>query len=137
MITLEDYVGPHADSQDWTEERRGNAARLLNACAILEAYAAQDGVRFPVNPATRSGVSGKRYGGFRPQSCHIGAPSSAHKEGLAVDLFDPRGNIDKWCLANQDKLALFGIYIEHPSETAGWSHWTVRAPASGRHVFFP
>lgn len=137
MITMEDYVGPHAASPDWTEDRRANAARLLNACAILEAYAAKDGVQFPVNPATGSGVSGKRYGGFRPQSCTVGAPGSAHKEGLAVDRFDPSGAIDAWCMANQDKLELCGIYIEHPDETDGWSHWSIRPPKSGRHVFYP
>lgn len=137
MITLEDYVGIHSASLDWDDARRANAAALLDAVALLESYAAQDGVPFPINPATGSGVSGQKFGGFRPQSCPIGASASAHKEGLAVDLFDPSGAIDAWCMANQDELELCGIYIEHPSATQGWSHWSIRAPKSGRHVFYP
>lgn len=137
MITLDQYVGPHAKSVDWTAERQANAKRLLAACINLEALASANGISFPINPATGSGVSGLTYGGFRPQSCPQGAPHSAHKEGLAVDRYDPHGAIDAWLMANQDLMAGAGIYIEHPDSTKGWSHWTIRAPASGRHVFFP
>lgn len=137
MITLDQYVGPHADSEDWTPERRTNAKCLLVACNRLEELALADGVVFPDNPLTNSGVSGSRYGGFRPQDCTIGAPKSSHKEALAVDRYDPNSDIDDWCMANQDKLEACGIYIEHPSATAGWSHWTIKAPRSGRRVFFP
>jgi hypothetical protein len=137
MITLEQYFGPWADSDDATDERRANAAALLAAAGQLEITARNDGVPFPTNPATNSGVSGQRYGGFRPQACVIGAASSAHKQGLAVDLFDPSGAIDEWCLANLDKLEDCGIYIEAPDSTKGWSHWSTRAPRSGNRVFIP
>ena len=52
-------------------------------------------------------------------------------------LFDPHEEIDAWCMANQEILELHGIYLEHPEKTPGWSHWTVRKPASGQRVFFP
>ena len=136
-ITLAQYVGPWAKHPDLTPKRRDNAAHLLLAVARLEAHAVADGVTFRVNPKTGSGVSGSQYGGFRPQSCTQGSSKSAHKEGLAVDRFDPIGEIDAWCLQNLDVLERCGIYIEHPSETCGWSHWTIRAPRSGRRVFFP
>lgn len=137
MITLEEYVGVHKDSPDWTEARRINATELLRACAELERLAVEDGVKFLNNARTGSGVSGDTLGGFRPQSCPIGAPSSAHKEGLAVDRYDPNGEIDSWCMANLSQLIKCGIYIEHPSKTNGWSHWTVKAPGSKNRVFFP
>jgi hypothetical protein len=96
-----------------------------------------DGVVFPTNPATKTQVAGETYGGFRPQDCPQGAPHSAHKEGLAVDRYDPSGAIDSWLLKNQYALGSCGVYIEHPSTTKGWSHWSIRPPASGHHVFYP
>ncbi len=137
MITIEQYVGPHADSPDWTPERQANAEALLQACAALEERMQDDGVSFPINPHTGSGVSGQTFGGFRPQDCPQGAPDSSHKEGQAVDRFDPHGEIDVWLMAHQEVLEEFGIYIEHPSATTGWSHWSIRAPRSGKHVFYP
>jgi len=137
MITLTQYVGKHAESPDWTIERQANAANLLVACSRLETLAKSDGVKFPDNPVTGNGVSGSTFGGFRPQNCPQGAPQSSHKEGLAVDRYDPDGSIDKWCLANLDRLESCGIYIEHPDATLHWSHWTTKAPKSGRRVFYP
>jgi hypothetical protein len=136
-MTVEQYFGPWIKHPDATPKRKDNAARLMLAVARLEAHAVADGVVFRINPKTGSGVSGKQYGGFRPQDCPEGAPGSSHKDALAVDRYDPIGEIDAWCLRNLDVLELCGIYIEHPSETCGWSHWTIRAPKSGRRVFFP
>lgn len=133
-ITLAEYVGPHADSPDWTPDRQANAKRLLSICAELEA---EMDVDFPINPATGSQVAGQTLGGFRPQCCAIGASNSAHKTGEAIDRYDPHGEIDAWLIANQDALERHGIYIEHPDATRGWSHWSIRRPGSGKHVFYP
>ncbi len=134
MITLQQYFGPWWDHPDATAERKSNAERLLACCERLEALALVDGVAFPDHPhrvdglhvyADESNVSGQRYGGFRPQACPEGAPGSSHKQGLAVDRWDPHGAIDAWCLQNAapgGRLEQCGIYIEHPSATDGWSH---------------
>ena len=137
MITVEQYFGPWIDHPDATDERLENARQLLLACEALEQMAVEAGVEFPDNPATGSGVSGITYGGFRPQNCPQGAPRSSHKEGLAVDRYDPHGAIDAWCMANQGRMVSCGIFIEHPSATETWSHWTIRPPKSGRVVFYP
>lgn len=137
MITYEQYIGPWAKSTDLTAERQANAVRLLYAVEDLMRELIAAGVRFPFNPKTLTQVSGETYGGFRPQACPIGAPRSSHKEGLAVDIYDPDNKIDEWCMVNQDRLAHFGIYIEHPSATPHWSHWTIRPPVSGHTVFYP
>lgn len=140
MITLEQYFGRWIHHPDATDQRKENAVELLEACATLEAIAKSAGVHFPDNQITESGVSGDTYGGFRPQSCPQGAPSSSHKEGQGVDRFDPKGEIDDWCMKNAETdgaLAQCGIYIEHPDSTPHWSHWTTRAPASGHRVFKP
>mgnify|MGYP000092967363 FL=1 len=137
MITLNQYAGIWRTSQDWTPEREQNATKLLAACCALEVEMANGGVRFPDNPTTHSGVSGQTYGGFRPQACPIGAEKSNHKQGLAVDRYDPGDLIDAWCMAHQDRLAFHGIWIEHPDATLGWSHWQSVSPRSGNRVFRP
>ena len=137
MITVDQYFGFYKDCEDVTEERRQNAILLLHACSALEYFAVRDGIEFPINPRTDSNVSGQTYGGFRPQSCTQGAPHSAHKEALAVDRYDPEGLIDKWCMEHLDLLETCGIYIEHPSKTGGWSHWSIKRPGSGNRVFYP
>ena len=137
MITLNQYVGLHRESPDWTPTREQNATKFLAKCCALEVEMARGGVQFPDNPVTKSGISGKTFGGFRPQDCSQGAPTSSHKEGRGVDRYDPRGDIDTWCASHLDRLAFHGIYIEHPSATPGWSHWTDRAPQSGKRVFQP
>ena len=140
MFTLAQYAGRHSGSPSWNAARKANAERLQKACARLMEIALEAGVVFPINPATDSIISGTIFGGFRPQSCAIGASNSAHKEGLAVDLYDPRGEIDAWCVANSamgDALESCGIYLEHPAHTLGWSHWTIRPPKSKNRIFIP
>ena len=137
MITIAQYVGPHSASPDWTVARQTNAAVLLSACARLETIMLEDGIRFRDNPATGSGVSGETFGGFRPQDCPIGAPHSNHKEGRAVDRYDPDGAIDDWCLLHLADLVQCGIWLESPTATLHWSHWQCVPPGSGVRVFMP
>lgn len=137
MMTLVQYAGKWIGGADWTPERAANAQRLLLAVNDLASRMLANGVAFPVNPATGSVISGKHYGGFRPQLTAVGAKKSNHKEGRAVDLFDPLGHIDAWCMANLDVLAECGIWIEHPEKTDGWSHWQDLPPRSGNRVFYP
>jgi hypothetical protein len=137
MITLQEYFGTFWNHPDATQERKANAERLLACVERLEAMALADGVEFPDNPVTGNGISGATYGGFRPQSCTQGAPNSSHKQGLAVDRYDPSNAIDDWCAANLADLETCGIYIEAPKSTPRWSHWTVRPPASGHRIFLP
>ena len=140
IITIEDYFGPWKDHPDATEERKQNARLLLHACSALQYFAERYGVEFLDNPHTGNNVSGKTYGGFRPQDCPQGAPSSSHKQGQGVDRYDPEGLIDAWCMNNSEVGGLLetcGICIEHPEATPGWAHWTTRRPRSGNRVFRP
>lgn len=136
MISRKDYIGKYQSVCTPTIDN--NINRLLNACNKLEALALQDGIKFPTNVKTGSNISGEGLGGLRPKGTGVGAgDGSSHCEGLGVDRFDPDGKIGQWCMKNQDKLKLCGIYIEHPSATPTWSHWTIRKPRSGRIVFYP
>ena len=137
MITLEQYIGHWKDSPDWTPERQANALELLSRCDALEAEMLKDGIELPDNPITHSGVSGETFGGFRPQSCPIGAPHSNHKEGRARDRYDPTNAIDSWCMAHQDRLQAQGLWMEHPDATPHWNHLQSVPPKSGHIVFYP
>lgn len=137
---MTDYVGKWSKSPDWTPARQANAQRLLTACNALEAIAVKAGVKFPINPKTKSPVSGEQYGGFRPQSCPEGSPNSAHKEGMAVDRYDPNNEIDEWLNTSkeaQNAARQLGLYFEAKSATPNWSHWGIRRPPSGNLFFIP
>ena len=140
MITEKQYFGFWMYRTDKTNLITEHSAKLLKAVNGLMEEAEKQGVKFPVNPVTRSQVSGAEYGGFRPLACPIGAPGSAHKQGSAIDIFDPENLIDVWCVDQSEKgelLERYGIYIEHPASTPKWSHWSIRRPQSGNRVFIP
>lgn len=137
MITLSQYVGPHASSKDWTPARTANATLLLAKANELLRIAAQAGIICLTNPKTKSQISGSTFGGFRPQNCPIGAPNSHHKEGRGIDIYDPDNQIDAWCMANLPSLEAVGIWLEHPDATKSWSHWQSVPPKSGNRVYQP
>jgi len=134
-ITLAQYVGIHSTSPDWTPTRRQSAVNLLTAVNSLLDMLVGLGVPMPINPHTKSQISGQTLGGFRPQDCCQGAPTSSHKEGQGIDLFDPLEDIDD--AITDAMLIMFGLYREAPSATKGWCHLTTRAPKSKRRTFLP
>jgi len=135
MITTTQYFGKWGS--DATPTILKAADNLLSKVNALIAHMVACGIEFKANPATNSLVSGHNYGGFRPQDCPEGAPKSAHKVGMAVDLYDPNGKIDAWLLANEKLLDHFGLWFEHPDDTKGWSHFSTRKPKSGKIFFHP
>ena len=137
MITPTQYFGPHATCADRTPQIDANATLLLGRVNGLMAEMQASGVSFAVNPATACQISGTTYGGFRPMACTQGATNSAHKQGQAVDLYDPKGQIDAWLQLHPEALAHHDLYIEHPDCTNGWSHWGTRRPGSGNRIFWP
>lgn len=137
MITLKQYVGPHSGSRDWTVLRQEAAVELLRRVNALLLEAEVDGVAGAENSQTQSQVSGVTFGGFRPQNCPQGAPNSSHKEGRAVDIFDPKDRLDDWITAHPGALVRHNLYREAACATAGWLHLTTRAPASKSRSFLP
>lgn len=135
MITLDDYFGPWMQHADADARRKANAEALLAKVNALLEDAAAVGVELRKNPITGTLVSGQTFGGFRPQSCPQGAPTSSHKEGRGVDVADRSGALDDWI--TDVTLEHHGLYREHPDDTRGWCHLTDRAPGSGRRTFKP
>ncbi len=64
--------------------------------------------------------------GFRPSSINAALPNSAkksaHMTGLAVDLSDPDGSLDKLLVDNIDVLKSLNLWLEDPASTVGWAH---------------
>jgi len=139
-ISKAQYLGSYAKSKDLTPAVLANIDHLLRAVNSLMQVGMADGVTFQVNPDTKSQVAGQKNGGFREQCCTIGAPASAHKLGMAVDLYDPFNQIDAWLMQSPVAKVAFedlGLYFEHPDATKGWSHWSIKRPASGNRFFRP
>lgn len=143
MIRESEYWGIHTGHSEITESIKKNATELLESVNQLMLEAQEDGVGFTINPKTKSYISGSGNGGFRPSNSTVGASKSKHKEGKAVDVFDPDREFASWCLAHKSKLADAGLYMENPAWTTGkngiggWVHLQSVAPGSGQIVYRP
>jgi len=137
MLHVEQYFGKWLQHKDVTLAIIDNAKDLCERSNRLIAIMEDTGLELQINPLTQSLVGGETLGGFRPQDCPLGAPMSAHKQGMAVDLYDPDNRIDNWLVGHQKALEQYGLYFEHPSATPRWSHWGTRKPKSGRRFFYP
>lgn len=134
-ITVEQYFRAYVGHAEITPEIHENAVELLGKVnALLEECVAQ-GWTPRVNPVTGTLISGQQNGGWRPQACPVGAPSSSHKQGRGVDIADGNGELD--AMVDAAMLERHGLYKEHEDATPGWLHVSDRAPRSGNRVFFP
>lgn len=79
--------------------------------------------------------------GWRPPQINATTPNAAaksrHMTGEAIDISDPEGDLDEWCMDNLPILQAIGLWMEHPSATKGWCHVQIVAPKSGKRVFYP
>lgn len=135
MISPSDIIGPWRNSPDLTQDRIENINDLVPPVNALLADAGKAGIPTYKHPKTGNQVVGPQYGGFRPQTCPIGAPNSAHKEGQAVDIYDPGNKLEDWI--TDAILTKYGLYREAPKATNTWVHLTIRRPGSGHRTFIP
>ena len=140
MIELADYyMGRDREySHLLGSDLRHNAGITVEAANKLLVLAKTGGVSLDVNPRTGTIVSS----GWRPPAVNSVVPGAAlrskHLSCQAVDLFDPDGDLDDWCLINADTvLRDLGLWLEHPAATKGWCHVQTMPPRSGRRVFYP
>lgn len=138
-ISLEDYfMGRDAlYPSECSEEVRGNAAITVAKANSLLAVLEAQGIALEPHPNTASIVSS----GWRPPQVNAATTNAAvrskHMTGEAVDLYDPDGELDEFCLAHPGSLAAIGLWQEHPSATKGWLHLQIVPPRSGKRVFYP
>ena len=128
-----DYFADFFDHPDATDERKENARVLCDMVNDLLIEAEAHGVEIKTNWRTKTVVSGEQYGGFRPKDCPIGAPGSAHKQGMGVDIFDPDNELDNY--VTDAILTAHDLYRESPGSTKGWCHLQTR-PTKNR-TFLP
>lgn len=132
MITLEQYFQAKPHTPEHTAAGNDLLERVERLCTAL----AWD---WPVCPNTGSSVSGSKGGsgdgGFRLLTATTGTATSSHKEARAVDVYDPKNELDD--LITDQLLMAYGLYREAPDATPGWCHLTTRAPKSGRRTFIP
>lgn len=122
IISLEQYLGPYADHADATPEVRTAATHLLDQVDILLKVMIAAGCVPLLNGRTDSKIGGSGNGGFRPQSCSVGAPKSKHKTGHGIDLYDPYRELAKWCYAHPEALHMLGLSMENARWTPSWLH---------------
>lgn len=123
------------------DELLGRVNRLLDSAKAAGAYDDE------IDPDTGTQVSGSKGGsgdgGWRPSDATTGAPNSKHKQGKAVDCYDPQNTLDLWLNTFEDgyggntKLAEHGLWRENPVATRGWVHLQCVPPGSNKRTFFP
>lgn len=108
-------------------------ARVNKLLAVMDV----DGITLESSPITLTPVSS----GWRPVAINAATPGAAarslHITCEAIDLYDPEGVLDNWCMQNITLLEAYSLYLEHPAATKGWCHLQTRAPRSGKRVFYP
>lgn len=125
FISVAEYLMGRIKLEDLPQDQRADLARLLSAVNGL---------------LIKFGQYRKVTSGYRTQQANTaagGATKSRHMEARAIDLSDPDGKLDEFCMANLDLLESLGLYLEHPSATKGWTHLQILPPRSGKRVFIP
>lgn len=128
MISRDDYFRGRdiTHRADWNDQIEAQAAiTVKRANQLLDAFGEPRGVN----------------SGWRPPEVNAATPGAApysrHVTAQAVDLHDPEGDLDEWCLAHPDVLTSIGLWQEHPASTKGWCHLQTVPPKSGNRVFYP
>jgi hypothetical protein len=120
MITLDDWItssGKYPDrakSEELTDVVKDNATLLLESVNDLLSVLGVDLSKITVSS------------GFRPSSINSTIPHAAkrslHMTGLAIDISDVGGELDKLITANSELLETYQLWQEHPDNTGTWCH---------------
>jgi len=62
---------------------------------------------------------------------------SQHLKGAAVDISDPKQELQKWVKDNIQLLEEVGLWCEHFDYTSNWVHFQCHPPKSGNRFFKP
>jgi uncharacterized protein YcbK (DUF882 family) len=62
---------------------------------------------------------------------------SQHLKGAAVDISDPKQELQKWILNNIQLMERLGLWLEDFSATPTWVHFQCHPPRSGNRFFKP
>ena len=134
MITVTDFfMGRDKDYPELlTDTLRANAEdTVAKANLLISSY----------RMLTKDSELRRVNSGWRPPSVNAATPNAAarskHMDCLAIDISDPDGDLDEWCMDHQEVLQSIGLWLEHPAATKGWCHLQTIPPKSGKRVFYP
>lgn len=130
-VTLDDYFGRHIERP--SAEVAANALELLARVNALLSNASTEGIEAAQNPKVNSGWRPASYNATIPNA----AARSKHITGQAIDLADPEGVLDDWCVQHLESLEAIGLWLEHPLATKNWCHLQSIPPKSGKRIFYP
>lgn len=65
------------------------------------------------------------------------APNSKHTRAQAVDIYDPKQELQKWILENLSILESAGLWCEDFAHTTNWIHFQIVPPKSKKRFFIP
>lgn len=125
-LTLKDYLMSRDSKYPLPQQVVVSAAKLLDKVnGLIKEF----------------GEERKVSSGWRPAELNATVPGAAktskHITGDAIDLEDRDGKLKEWCVFNQDKLELLGLYMEDPASTPTWVHLQQLPPRSGKRIFKP
>lgn len=134
MISTEDYFRDSRANYAFvpSENDLANAVDLLERVSALEEDFVEDGGQ------VFSMTSGHRC---RAKTLDLiakgyrAAVGGKHESAHAVDVADPLNELDAWL--DDEKLASYGLYREHPDATKGWTHLQNVPPGSHNRTFKP
>lgn len=113
-------------------------ANLEELCRRLNFVRAAYGKPMKITSGLRDMEDHKRI--YRQKGITDGAKipmRSRHLFGQAADVFDPKQELQTWCLLNVNKLEEFGLWCESFEVTPNWCHFQIVPPASGKRFFKP
>ena len=97
------------------------AWRFLDARILYTADCLREYFDLPLVANTWMSGGDKKYRGYRPPSCSIGAPNSAHRRGQAIDLVCPKRDIQNMRLEIIEKNLIFP-YLTVIEDKVNWLH---------------
>lgn len=127
-ITLDEYYMGRDKlyPEELTDAHRMNAQRTVDkANALLELF----------------GEKRRCVSGWRPHSINAAtkgaAPNSKHVLCMAIDLEDANKELKGFIMNDQALLERLDLYMEDIRSTPTWVHLQIKAPNSGKRIFYP
>lgn len=123
MVTMEELLNHKYKLEDQSEEIQANLAVLLDKVNQVRSLY---GKPMTVSSGLRTIEDHLRIYAAKGITDQSKIPmKSHHLYGEACDISDPKQELQKWCLANIDKLEEIGLWMEDFHATENWVHFQI------------
>ncbi len=131
-ISIKEILGK-VDLKTLSEEHQHNLEDLLER---INKIRASYGRSMTVTSGYRSLEDHMRIYAKKPPGTNI-PMKSQHLKGAAVDISDPKKELQAWCLKNEKVLADTKLWCEDFTATPTWVHFQIHPPKSKARFFKP